>query len=92
LIIPQIRPTKIDDLASKLKKSGILIAYLDRNQYIIKIRQKLFYFDGCGGILHFDNKNEELTMISFSFGAGSSKRRINKFNKEIHKLIGIQEE
>lgn len=88
-----IRPYKllqIDDLASKLEKSGMLITYLDRNKYIFKIRQKLIFFDGCGGILHFDNKKEELTIISFSFGALSSKKRINKFNKEIHKLIEIQ--
>lgn len=88
-----IRPYKllqIDDLASKLEKSGMLITYLDRNKYIIKIRQKLIFFDGCGGILHFDNKKEELTMISFSFGASSSKKRINKFNKKIYKLIEIQ--
>lgn len=57
LVIPQIPPSKIDDLASKLEKSGMFITYLDRNKYIIKIRQKLFYFDGCGRILHFDNKN-----------------------------------
>ena len=88
-----IRPYKllqIDDLASKLEKSGMLITYLDRNKYIIKIRQKLIFFDGCGGILHFDNKKEALTMISFSFGASSSKKRINNFNKKIYKLIEIQ--
>jgi hypothetical protein len=52
--------------------------------------QKLIFFNGCGGILHFDNKKEELTMISFSFSASSSKKRLANFNKEMHKLIELQ--
>jgi hypothetical protein len=81
---------QIDNLVSKLEKSGMLITYLDRNKGIIKMREKLLFFNKCGGILHFDHKKEELTMISFSFA--DSKKRLANFNKEMHKLIELQKE
>jgi len=80
---------QLDNVLSRLKKSGLLITNIDINKNIIKIRKRIKIFNlGCGGILQFDDDKKELTFISFSLEFGSNKRLI-KFNNKILELIEI---
>jgi hypothetical protein len=78
---------QIEDLVAKLEASGMLITYLDRDQGIVKMREKMNFFNKCAGILYFDREKEALTIISFSFN--NREKRLTKFNDDLYRLIEL---
>lgn len=84
---------QIDNLITTLQNMGMLITYVNRDEKIIKMRQKLIFLSGCGALLYYNKVTEELTLISFSLFENTLNdysKKVKQFSQKLNNEFSLQ--
>jgi hypothetical protein len=84
---------QIDNQVASLKNMGLLITYINRDEHIIKMRQKLVFLNGCGALLYYDRNTKELTLMSFSLFENTLNdysEKVKQFSTKLQNQYSLQ--
>lgn len=80
----------LDDVLILLKETDLILTLVDKENKIIKLRQRFKAFNvGCGTMIRFDEANKQMIITSFAFDY-NKKLRAKTVNQQLSKLIGIE--